>query len=284
MKVYLGNFALLIFSLLIARCSKGGSSNVPTAHDSIPSIKAIVPTINEISGIADSKANKGFLWGQEDSGNQTEIYLIGHDGKLSKSIYIKGAVNRDWEDMALAGTDLFVGDIGDNNKAYSEYTIYQFPEPPSTTDTVANFITIRFKYTDGSRDAEAFLIDPQTKDIYLITKSDNPSKIYKISYPYAASLNTAKAVGSLPYGGVVSAALSPDRKTVIIKTYVGLNRYSIASNESIEAALQKSATKLPYQLEPQGEAVCFAADNSGYFTLSEKGMGRNINLYFYKLK
>ena len=33
--------------------------------------------------------------------------------------------------------------------------------------------------------------------------------------------------------------------------------------------------------EPQGEAVCWAADGSGYFTLSEERNNRPAHLYFY---
>lgn len=284
MKKHLNTFLLSACSLLIVHCSKGKSNDAAASYDSVPSVKPVVPFVNEISGIADSKTNKGFLWGEQDSGNPPEIFLIGHDGKVSKSIYIKGASNRDWEDMTLAGSDLYIADIGDNNKTYTDYTIYQFPEPATSLDTVRNFTSIRFQYADGARDAEAFLVDPQTKNIYLLTKSDNPSKIYKLTYPYPASVNTAAAVGSLTYSGVVSAALSPDRKEIIIKTYLGLNRYLLNNNESIETALQKSPTAVPYQIEPQGEAVSFAADNSGYFTMSEKGMSSGVNLYFYKRK
>ncbi len=284
MEKRLHSLLLLVFSLLLLSCNKGKANNSDASSDSIPSVKPVVPSLNEISGIADSKLNKGYLWGEQDGGNPAEIFLIGYDGKVAKSIYIKGATNRDWEDMVLMGNDLYIGDIGDNSKVYNEYTIYQFPEPSSATDTVKSFTSIRFQYEDGSRDAEAFLVDPQTKDIYIITKSDARSKVYKLNYPYTSVLNTATAVGSLSYSGVVSAALSPDRKEIIIKTYLGLNHYLISDGESVETVLQKTATTLLYQLEPQGEAVCFASDNSGYFTLSEKGVGTTVNLYFYKRK
>ena len=284
MKKHLPALFLLGVSLLLAYCGKGKSNDTTPSYDSIPSSAILTPLVGEISGIADSKANNGYLWGEQDSGNPPEIFLIGHDGKVAKSVYIKGAVNRDWEDMTLCGTDLYVGDIGDINKAYADYTIYQFAEPPASLDTVNSFTAIRFKYADGSRDAEAFIVDPTSKDIYIITKSDSPSKIYKLSYPYNAGINTATAVGSLSYSGVVSAALSADRKEIVIKTYLGLSRYLVKSGELLETALQRNPDSVPYQLEPQGEAVCFAADNSGYYTLSEKGMSQGVNLYFYKRK
>ena len=241
--------------------------------------------IEEASGIADSKVNPGHLWVEEDSGNPNELHLLKHDGTTQKKIYLAGITNRDWEDMTLSGTDIYVGEIGDNNAVYPDYAFYKFPEPAMGVDTVRNIETIRFKYPDGSHDAEAFFVEPSTKNIYIITKRDSASRIYKLSAPLSISaMNTAELVGQLPYNGVVSAALSADEKEIIIKTYLALYYYAVTIGEKKEAALQRSYTKLPYVLEPQGEAVCFSAAGDGYYTLSEKGFASAQQLYFYKRK
>jgi hypothetical protein len=248
----------------------------------MPVVKQVGPIINEASGIADSKTNPGYLWVEEDSGNPPQLYLLGHDGKVLKTIYIKGAVNRDWEDLALVNDTIYVADIGDNNLGFPDYTIYQFAEPSASTDTVASFSAIHFTYPDGAHDAEALLIDPVTKDIYIITKRDAFSKIYKLSFPYSTtSVDTVSLVGALNYNNVVSAAFAPDGREIIIKTYLALYYYTRSQNETIEQVLGKSYTILPYTPEPQGEAVTFANDNSGFFTLSEKGFATTVNLYFY---
>ncbi len=253
--------------------------------DSIPTVKKLNPAVNEISGIADSKRNPGYIWGQEDSGHPPQLCLIKHDGTLVKRIYIKGASNRDWEDMTLAGNEIFIAETGDNAQTYTEYGFYKFPEPALTTDTVIGAQKIRFRYADGSHDAEAFLVDPDSKEIYIITKRDKPSRLYKIAYPYSfTDVNTAELVASLPYSGVVGAAISADGKEIIIKTYPALFYYTRKPGESVEQSIQKEYTKLAYKMEPMGEAVTFAADNSGFFTLSEKGFGSSVNLYFYKRK
>jgi hypothetical protein len=266
-------------------CQKTSSRVDIVLFDSVPVVKPVLPMINEISGIADSKVNTGFLWGEQDSGNPPAISLIDHSGTVLKSVFIKGAVNRDWEDMALSGTDLYIADIGDNNQVYADYTIYTFPEPVRSTDTVSNFQMIRFQYEDGSHDAEAFIVDPASKDIYLFTKRDNNSRVFKLSFPYSyTTINMAKEVATLPYGGVVSACLSPDGKELLVKTYPAILHYSRAMQESLVQVLGKAYTKVPYKMEPLGEAVTFGADNKGYYTLSEKGFSSNVNLYYYKRK
>ena len=102
-----------------------------------------------------------------------------------------------------------------------------------------------------------------------------------MAYPYQTN-NVVSLEGSLPYMGVVSAAVSPNGKEIIVKTYTGLYHYQKKPGESLAQALQKPFTKLHYTIEPQGEAICFAQDDSGFFTLSEKGFSSSVNVYFYK--
>ena len=273
----------LLFAGLVAACSDKEVTPPPQApFDSIPTAATVVPLLKEVSGIADSKTAPGHIWAHQDRGNPPQLHLINYDGTVKKNIYIKGARNRDWEDMALTGNDLYIADIGDNFLAFTDYTIYKMPEPAPDVDTVYSFKTIRFRYPDGAHDAEALLVDPVTKNIFILTKSDDPAAIYSIAYPYSTTeVNTAAKVGQLTYKGAVSAALSPDGNEIIVKTYLSLFHY-IRAGATIEATLQKKPATLPYRIEPQGEAVAFARDNSGYFTLSEKGFASSVSLNFYK--
>jgi hypothetical protein len=281
MKRYL-SFTTLLILLLSFACKKNDQSNAKDLFNSNPDVKPLHPIINEISGIADSKANPGFLWGEEDGGNKPQIYLINHDGTVLKSVYLKGATNRDWEDMALYDNTIYLSDIGDNNQAHNNYTFYIFPEPSSSIDTISSYTKVKFSYEDRAHDAEAFLVDGSTKDIYIITKRDDSSGIYKLAYPYNINPEqTAVLVKKLPYTGVVSATTSSDGKEIIIKTYTQLYYYRRDAGASIIQALGKQPTTIPYTIEPQGEAVCFGINNSGYYTLSEKGFSSTVNLYFY---
>ncbi|MDB5207578.1 MAG: hypothetical protein JWR72_2653 [Flavisolibacter sp.] len=282
---YSSLLAVIILLITCSTCQRESGSGTKSTplFDSIPVVVPVIPLIAEASGIADSKKIAGNLWVQEDSGNPPQLTLLKHNGAVQRTVYIKGAVNRDWEDIVLAGTDIYIGDVGDNNAVYPDYTFYKFPEPGLNIDTVTAFETIRFRYADGAHDAEAFLVEPSAKNIYIITKRDVPSRIFKLTAPFiSGTIYTAEEVGRLSYTGVVSAALSADAKEIIIKTYLSLNYYKIGAGEKIETALQKAPAIIPYQIEPQGEAVCFSNDNNGYFTVSEKGFGSDVKLYFYK--
>jgi hypothetical protein len=248
-------------------------------------------TLIEASGIADSKANPGYLWVEQDSGNPPDIGLLQHNGVYLKSIHLANVVNRDWEDIALstgpkAGVQyLYIAETGDNLMVHSDYAIYRLEEPAAATDTVKQVDKIAFFYPDGSHNTEAILVDPDTKDIYLITKTDLRSKIFRLTYPYSTTdMNKAELVGGLPYNYAVSAAISPSGKQIVVKTYDAIYNYPRNTGETILQALSKTPSNLPYQVEPQGEGIAFDNSDSGYYTISEKALASSVKLYFYKRK
>jgi hypothetical protein len=260
--------------------------------ESVPSSTVITKGfIDEVSGIADSRAFPGTLWVEQDSGNPPELTRIDYQGKLAGKVYIKGIPNRDWEDISIGGGPLpgisyiYLADIGDNFASHQSSFIYRFPEPGASVDTVFSAERITFYYPEGPVDAEAILID-HSRDIYIITKSGSKSKLYKLPYPQKLNDSIAAIlVGELSFTGVVSAAMSPDNSEIILKTYDGLQFWKREAGGSIEAALAKTYKSLPYEQEAQGEAICFKNDNSGFFTLSEKpALASSVRLFFYKRK
>jgi hypothetical protein len=280
---------LIPLVLVLLSCQKSSTQTdtpPPAGYEKLPqSFPLTNGVIKETSGIADSKSNAGYLWVEQDSGNPPVLYLLKHDGTVSDSVYVKGAGNRDWEDILLSDGNLYVADIGDNNATYEEYIFYRFPEPLAGTDTVTTFDKIRFRYADSAHDAEAFLVDPVSKDIYIITKRDVQSKLYKVAYPQSTTdVNEAVFVMDLSFNNAVSAALSPDAKEIIVKTYTQLYHYTKAAEEPIENALKKAPSTLDYQVEAQGEAISFGLNNSGFFTLSEEALGIAPKLNFYRRK
>ncbi|NEM97684.1 SdiA-regulated domain-containing protein [Pontibacter burrus] len=276
-------FGLIVIGVFLAGCQK--EEEALTAAHFKPTPKSIVLTtaIDEVSGIADSKINPGHLWVHEDSGNPAAIYLLNHNGELVKTIKLDGTVNRDWEDIVLAGNYLYIADTGDNNRKYATSTIYKFKEPTINTDVVQQIETIRFRYPDGPHDTEALLVDPVSEAIYLITKSDKPAQIYKLEQQNQqhGKLQMAELVGTLNHSNIVSAAMSENGRSIIIKTYSGLFVYHREAQQTIADALQNPYTKLPYKTEPQGEAVCFSTSGNGYYTLSEKAFASTTSLHYY---
>ena len=281
---------IICIMLCFAACRKPKSVENPLLFNETPVSVPVTPgVIDEASGISDSKANPGYLWVLQDSGNPPGLHLLSTDGTVAHLVHIKGAGNRDWEDLVLApGPDaginyLYVGDFGDNNQQHETYNIYRFPEPALTTDTVFTSEMITFRYPDGAHDAEAILADLDSKDLYIITKRDQASIVYKLTYPHQLNgVQTVLKVATLPFSGVVSAAISPDNKEVLVKTYLNMYHWTREEGKTLEEIFIKAPATVSYKPEPQGEAVCFRNDNAGFYTLSEKGLSIAVALNFYR--
>jgi hypothetical protein len=264
-------------------CSKQKELTANTSgFENSPQSTRVEPPIREASGIADCTTSAA-LWVIEDSGNPADLLLLQKDGRSVKHIPLQNAYNTDWEDLIRVAGDLYIADMGDNGRVRKNCTIYRFPEPEASADTIYNYQTIRFTYPDGAHDAEGFLVDPTTKDIFIITKSGQKSGVYKLPFPYRyTEVDTLIKQAELPYNGVTSTTLSEDSREILVKTYQKVFYYQRQGTETIDQALTKTPREISYQVEPQGEALTFAHDGSGFYTLSEKGMSNSVNLHFYK--
>lgn len=151
--------------------------------------------IDEASGIAASRKNDDVFWTLNDSGDSPRIFAFNSNGAHLGIYNLSPAFNNDYEDIAIGpgptdGVDyLYIGDIGDNSAVRSTIKVYRVPEPTVDKNqspinvNLTNVETITLRYHDGARDAETLMIDPITKDIYIISKRETYSRVYLEMYP-----------------------------------------------------------------------------------------------------
>ena len=125
------------------------------------------PAATELSGLALSRS--GTLWTHNDSGDGPRVLALDRRGRLEREVALTGAEAIDWEDIAVRGRTVYVGDIGDNLAARPNVTVYRFAEPPAGVTSVAAQ-RIDLRYADGAHDAETLLVDPRTGSIAVVTK------------------------------------------------------------------------------------------------------------------
>lgn len=261
-----------------------------------PTASPITPgQIDEASGIVDSRSQPGNLWVEQDSGNPAELALLGHDGRLKGKISVPNFPNRDWEELSIgpgpkAGTTyIYIGDIGDNNAQNPISQIYRLPEPASLQTPITQVERINFRYPDGPRDAEAMFVEPNTKDIYIITKREPNVHLYRLKYPQNINeVTVAEAFGEMPMTYVTGAAISPDGSEILVRTYTEIRYWKRDGDQSVANTLQFGTSRtlpaIPFPRDPQAEAICFDRDGKGYFTLSERGSAASVNLYYFARK
>lgn len=247
--------------------------------------------IDETSGMAVSRRFPELIYVHNDSDGAPEIYVLDTLGKYQGKIRLEGVVNRDWEDLAMGPgpnegeSYLYIGDIGDNFSKYEELIIYRIPEPREVSaewTVVPEKIMLR--YPDGAKDAETLLVDPISGDLFVLTKRDALNTLYKAS---ATDLNDGdtlvlEKVMELPIMLSVGGDISEDGLQVAIKNYWVVYYWERAPEMSLEECLMQKPRLLPYDPEPQGEALAFSPDGKSYFTLSEKKLRVDPILYRYE--
>jgi len=269
-------------SLMLLSCS---CARAATSDEFLPGRQAGIvrsDLVREASGIVASRQNPGVLWVHNDSGDEPRVYAINARGEFLGACTIQGAAARDWEDIAIGpGPDpnqhyLYVGDIGDNRGRYSEIVVYRVPEPKVGAAasfgrmTIGPADAIRLRYPDEPRDAEALLVDPLSRDIYILSKRELFSKVYRAAYPQSVTQATRmEQVAVMPWGFAVAGDVSPDGQRVIVRGMFNASLWDRPAGEPLWRAFSGKQVQLPLMDEPQGEGICFDSRGAGYFTISE---------------
>lgn len=291
---------LIVVALVLADCEKKTLQNPTDAFGTAQRLgKMSDRALSEASGLAASPGNPGHLWTVNDSGNDASILLVDTSLHVQMICILAGIENRDWEDIVAGpGPDsskhyLYVGEIGDNRAKHAYSYIYRFEEPvlsrSATTGHVApalaitDFDTITFRLPDRPKDMEALFMDRKNRDLYLVSKREEPVYLYRIAYPYSThDTLTAKKVMALPLTTITAADLSPDGREIVMKNYEHIYYWQSTTPTSVVNLLAQPPFEIPYEEEPQGEAMTWALDGSGFYTLSEHPLGSRVHLYLYK--
>ena len=160
------------------------------------------PDLDELSGLAISRADATLLWGHNDTGGGPRLYRIGLNGEDLGSVHIAGAQANDWEDIAAfddpGGPALLIADTGDNFQWRSWPVLYAVRDPGRRGNPELLW-RLAFRFPDGPRDVEAVAVDPRDRAILLVSKRDSPPRLYRLALPdgLPAARPTAEFLGEV---------------------------------------------------------------------------------------
>jgi hypothetical protein len=248
--------------------------------------------ITESSGLASSLCQPNVLWTHNDSGGDAFIFAIDLKGKHLGTWRVTNSRNDDWEDMAAyKGASgecyLYIGDIGNNKLARAEQTIYRVKEPevpsgegdssrknPLQTEPAEAF---SYRYPGPPHDAETMMAQPQTGDIYILTKRiDGPSIVYKLKPHFGSpSSNRAERIAELslpavPNGLLTGGSISPDGKRVIVCDYSAGYELDLGDAVAFDEVWKQKPVAVDLGDRRQGEAVTFSRDGRSVYATSER--------------
>lgn len=256
------------------------------------------PMLTEASGLAASRKNAQVLWTHNDSGDSNQVYAIDTGGRLLGRFEVPGCPRGDWEDIAIgpgpdAGVDyLYIGNIGDNRGRKTERAVCRVPEPSVDAPTpvpdaqsLDGASVMRFRYADGPRDAETLMVDPRDGALFIVSKRDPAAGVYGARWPGAGDISLVlDRIAELPVSYAVAGDISADGRHLLVKTYTHVLLWSREHDQQWTDVLKRKPLSLVYVPELGGEAIAWAADGSGFYTLAERILGIPSTLWFYGLE
>lgn len=251
--------------------------------------------LDETSGLAVSRQNNGAIWMHND-GASPRVYVVSKAGKALAAFDLAVVVS-DIEDIAIGpgpteGRDyIYMGDIGDNEANRRSIRVCRFEEPSidqkrRTYARITEVEQFHLVYPDGPRDAECLMVDPETGDIYVVSKEKKRGRVYRAEGDKLVAGETTKlqVVLNLKVKKVSGGDISPDGRSIILRNEGDGWLWRRPPGESLINAM---ATTSPQEVQVRartqdrnGESVGFDPEGKGYYTISE---GKHQEIYWFRL-
>jgi hypothetical protein len=273
---------------------------VLTAHK----IALIAEELDEISGLA-TTANH--FWGNNDSLGESAIYAFDKQSlKLAKIVYIEGATNFDWEELAQDDDFIYIADTGDNIAFRRSVDIYKVAKIDLETimaDAVLGSIEqrstvksvkLKIRYAaknnflptkEHNFDSEALTVVGDSLWLFTKNRLNQQTSLYKLDKK--AKEQKISAALELPVQGLITAAdYNADNNKLLL---LGYSQHSPNWGAFIwvmdvvdQMPVWKSAKR--YKIEPYGqwEAIKWISDTQ-FVTAAEDSRHSKQTLGYFKL-
>ncbi len=242
--------------------------------------------VPEVSGLVATETGYAVVTDSDPNTTKMKVYLL--DGKCDvvKTLTSQNKP-RDPEDLArTADGTYWVGDIGDKDDRPERVSIAVHAFPASGAEPKI----YRLKYPDGAKNAEALFVQENKTAVVVSKDAGGTAKVYTSTRPLtgpdvAASnaiplaaagtiqfspTGTPNFLGSLGETAVTGAAMSPDGKKAVLRTYSDAYEWNVPDGDVAKAITSSAArlTPLP-STRGLGEAIAFSPDGKTYLTVPE---------------
>lgn len=287
----------ILVAVALATGPTHGATSTPGFASGVSNGTVDTSFVWEASGLIASRQNPGVLWTHNDSGYRGSIFALTTNGTYLARHYIPEVYSGDFEDISFGPGPLpqfqyiYLGDIGDNALTRASIRVFRFPEPAvyayqsnAPVDLpIFGAEEISLSYPDGPFDAEALIVDPIAGDLFIATKDTNTTRLYRAT---RAELDSGEPVtltflGEPAFRSVSGADISADGSLIGIRRPSKAGLWLRQPGQRVEDALARNSITIPVigqPTEPNGEAIAFDSNATGYYTLSE---GFTQPIYFF---
>jgi len=220
------------------------------------------------------------LWTLNDSGGKSALYQIDErNGRIIKTLNIKNAYNRDWEDLAYDDNYVYIGDFGNNRGNRKDLKIYKIPRASLRTQKSVRAQTIHFSYSDQrsfkskprktNYDCEAMVA--HNGKLYLFSKNwqNQKTRLYELST--RTGRHKAKYIATFNIDGMVTGAtINKELNILLLTTYSSLLNVHVwaFTNFKGKNLFNGNAKRLNFKSSLQGqvEGITFTHNYKAYLS------------------
>ncbi len=253
------------------------AADPPSAGDGLgrPVGRIAHSRINESSGIVKSRKYANCYWTHNDSGDSARIFAIEAKGKFVREVRIKGAKNRDWEDIATDNAgNLYIGAFGNNRRRRTDLKVLKLVEPDPRAGKSRLPVTVRitaaypFRFPDGNFDCEGLFV--LAGKIYIVSKVyKGKTGLYLMENPTANRTNVLKRIDDAGELSITAADANPAGTRIALLSYNHVTVFNIPPDPAASPISGKSWAKpTGWTSCGQAEAICF--DAGGLRVTNEK--------------
>jgi len=229
MKNRINILIILTLALLLANCSAQPTPMNREISTQFSKKFKLPNIIKESSGLIKIDNR---LWTLNDSGGKAALYQIDeHTGQIIKTVTIKNARNRDWEDIAYDKNYVYIGDFGNNRGNRKDLKIYKISRNALRSQKSLKAKIIHFTYSDqkdfkpkskrSNYDCEAMVA--RNGKLYLFSKNwqNHKTRLYELSNKVGK--HQAKYISTFnTYGMVTGASINKKSNILLLTTYDSL--------------------------------------------------------------
>ncbi len=173
----------------------------------------------------------GELFTHNDSGGKPEIYVLDTlGGPVKRTIFIRGAENKDWEALTFYNQTFYIGDFGNNSGKRRNLGIYRVPykkgaDTLDVSDRIEFFFPEQEDFSDKGKnhhfDTEAMVVHRDSIFLYSKSWDDNICRVRVV--PDVQGKHPAPVIRTFPGSGLITDAHFDEQGKRIIFTGYNLN-------------------------------------------------------------